>query len=189
MAYEKRSFLSSDRLKLVALEKEHLPKRVEFINDPSVQATLNFDYPTSLSKTEAWLAKNALSSNRVDFTILSTTDGVESIIGFGGYVSFDRVVRKAELYIFIGKEYWSSGFGKEAYKLITNYGFLELGLNRVYGYQLDYNIKALNSVKSIGWSEEGLLREDVFSHGKLKNRLVVSILRKEWMENKTYDDV
>ena len=186
MKFSDRKILEGSRINLIPLETKHLEKRVEFINDPSVQATLNFDYPSSIARTEAWFSKNVLALNRVDFAIECKNGGVA---GFGGYLNVDKVVRKAELYIFIGKNFWSGGYGRDAYKLITNYGFIELGLNRVYGYQLGNNHKANNSVKKIGWSVEGFLREDIFSHGEIKGRSVVSILHSEWIDNPVYDEV
>lgn len=186
MNIRERQILKGSRVILVPLEKKHLCKRVEYINDPEIQDTLNFDYPTSLAKTEAWFSKNVLSPNRMDFAIESE-DG--DIVGFGGYVNIDRTVKKAELYIFISKAYWFGGFGREAYKLITNYGFIELGLNRIYAFQLAHNEKAHNSVKKIGWSIEGFLRDDVYSHGELKSRSVAAILRNEWVVNPVYDKV
>lgn len=183
---KKRSILIGDRIKLVALDKSHLPFRVDYINDPVVQQTLNFDFPTSLSKTEAWYSKTCLSSSRVDLTILDIE--TNTVIGFGGYINIDIKTRKAELYIFIGnKDYWSKGFGSEVYKILTNYGFQQLGLNRVYGYQLEGNVKAEKAILKLGWSIEGLLREDISSHGEIKNRNVVSILRNEWIKNSFYD--
>lgn len=183
-----RYFLEGTRIRLCMTEKEHLKKRVDFINDPDVQKTLNYDYPTSLSKTEAWFSKILLDPTRVEFTVIDTKK--DDIIGFCGFINIDRTAKKAELHIFIGdKKYWGNGYGRDAYKLLTNYGFMELGLNRVYGYQLEYNEKAQKAVKTLGWTIEGCLREDVFSHGTVKNRYVVAILKDEWTENKSYDDV
>ncbi|CAM4075348.1 GNAT family N-acetyltransferase [Kerstersia similis] len=186
MTSTQRNILQGSRIKLTPLEKKHLEKRVEYINDEAVQATLNFDYPTSLAKTEAWFSKNLLVSNRMDFAIVDTEGNT---IGFAGYINIDRTTKKAELYIFIGRDFWSGGYGREAYKLLTNYGFIELGLNRVYGYQLGHNHKAHNSVKKIGWSVEGFLKDDVYSHGEIKGRSVVAILRSEWELNPTYDEI
>lgn len=177
--------LKSSRIELVALEREHLKFRVDFINDSDVQSTLNFDYPTSLSKTEAWFSKNCLSSNRFDFTVLDRK--TKKVIGFVGFLDINYKASKAEHYIFIGdKNYWSKGFGGETYKLLTNYAFIELGLNRLYGYQLENNVKAEGCIKKIGWTIEGLLRDDIFSHGVIKSRKVISILRSEWEKNNIY---
>jgi RimJ/RimL family protein N-acetyltransferase len=183
-----RNFLEGSGLRLCLTEKDHLKKRVEFINDPEVQQTLNYDYPTSLSKTEAWFSKVVLDPSRVEFTIIEKAIG--SIVGFCGFINIDRMAKKAEHHIFIGdKQFWGKGYGKEAYKLLTNYGFMELGLNRIYGYHLEYNERAKKTTESIGWTLEGCLREDVFSHGAIKSRFVVAILRGEWAGNEIYDDV
>lgn len=180
--------LKGERVSLALLEREHLKKRVEFLNDPEVQATLNFDYPTSLAKTEAWFAKNVLASNRVDFAFVSTK--TDKVIGFGGFINVEQKVRKAELYIFIGdKEYWGKGFGRDGYKLLVNYGFAEMGLDRIYLHQLAENTRAIKATEALGWQTEGLLRQDIWSHGELKDQYILSILRAEWKNNKDYKSV
>jgi RimJ/RimL family protein N-acetyltransferase len=179
------SLLSGNRMRLVPLEKHHLERRVAFINDDEVQKTLNFDFPTSQAKTEAWFQKTVLSRDRADFAFEKLDD--QSITGFGGLINIDRVLRKAELYIFIGdKAVWGQGYGRDGYKLITNYGFAELGLNKVYLYQLSFNEKAIAATKALGWNVDGLLRRDILSHGEIKDQYILSILRGEWENNKIY---
>jgi RimJ/RimL family protein N-acetyltransferase len=180
--------LKGDRISLVLLEKEHLAKRAEYLNDPKVQKTLNFDFPTSLAKTEAWFSKNVLNANRVDFSFQSIDTG--DVIGFGGLININQKARKAELYIFIGdKACWGKGFGRDGYKLLVNYGFAELGLDRVYLYQLAENSRAIKATEALGWYTEGLLRKDVWSHGELKDQYILSILRSEWENAETYESL
>lgn len=177
--------LQGSRIFLQLLEKEHLRKRVEFLNDIEVQETLNFDYPTSLAKTEAWFSKNVLSGNRVDFTFIRNDDS--AVIGFGGFINIHARAQKAELYIFIGdKSCWGKGYGRDGYKLLVNYGFAELGLERIYLYQLSQNERAIKATTALGWKTEGLLRKDIWSHGELKDQYLLSILREEWEQNEIY---
>ena len=44
-------------------------------------------------------------------------------------------------------------------------------------------------MKKIGWSVEGFVKDDIFSHGEVKGRSVVAILRDEWAGNAVYDEV
>lgn len=177
--------LAGERVSLALVEREHLKKRVEFLNDPEVQATLNFDFPTSLAKTEAWFSKNILVPNRVDFAFVSTE--TSDVIGFGGFINIDQKARKAELYIFVGnKSFWGKGFGRDGYKLLVNYGFAELGLYRIYLYQLAENLRAIKATEALGWYTEGLLRKDIWSHGELKDQYILSILRPEWESSEIY---
>ncbi|WP_161494483.1 GNAT family N-acetyltransferase [Marinobacter salexigens] len=172
-------------MSLQLLERDHLKKRVEFLNDPEVQRTLNFDYPTSLAKTEAWFSKNVLASNRVDFAFTRNED--TAVIGFGGFININAKARKAELYIFVGdKNCWGKGFGRDGYKLLVNYGFAQLGFERIYLYQLAENERAVKATSALGWTTEGFLRKDIWSHGELKDQYVLSILREEWEGNGLY---
>lgn len=180
--------LHGKRISLQLLEREHLRKRVEFLNDPEVQKTLNFDYPTSMAKTEAWFSKNVLATNRVDFAFIRNDDS--RIMGFGGFINLNARVRKSELYIFLGdKSCWGKGFGRDGYKLLVNYGFAELGLDRIYLYQLVENERAVKATAALGWKTEGLLRKDVWSHGEMKDQYLLSILREEWEVSGLYADI
>src|SRR5690625_4181699 len=182
----KRSILTSDRVELVLTEEEHLEKRVAYINDPELQKTLNFDYPTSLSKTKKWFDKTLLDNTRVDFSILDREN--KEMIGFCGFLNIEVPVMKAEVYIAIGdKDYWGKGYGREANKLLHNYGFIELGLNRIYGFQLTHNKKIGKNAKALGKKVEAHLRDSIYSHGELKDQYLVAILRSEWESNEVYD--
>lgn len=171
--------LRGKKVYLKLIEEQDLEKRAEWINDPVIQDTLNYDVPTSLSKTKAWFHKIQLDSSRREFSVF-TVDGDE-YIGFCGLFNIQVPVMKAELHCVIGnRDYQSGGYGTEAYSLFQDFGFEELGLNRIYGYQLGHNAAAHRVVEKLGWKREGLLRNDLFSHGKLKDRYVVAIIREDW---------
>ena len=181
-----RKILSGNKICFRLVEKEDLISRVEWINDPSVQEGLHFDYPTSLARTQKWFETIVMNKTRVDFSIFLLESN--EYIGFCGLRNIDHLVKKAGLYMVIGnKAYWGSGYGTEAYKLLTNYGFLELGLNRIYGYQNTDNHAAFNSTQKIGWKKEGTLRADLFAHGKVNDINVVAILKEDWEANPCYD--
>lgn len=174
--------LKGEKIYLKPVEKCELQKRAEWVNDPEVQATLNFvHYPVSLARMEKWFDNILYDLSRRDFSVYTIKRN--EYIGFCGFINIDNLVMKAELYVTIGKkEYWNGGYGTDTYKTIMKYGFIELGLNKIYGYQLEKNIGAHKVVQKLGWQRDGLLRHDIFSHGKIKNRYVVSILREDWLE-------
>lgn len=180
---KEKSMLRGEKVYLKLIEEKDLEKRVEWINDPQIQNTLNYDIPTSLSKTRAWFQKILLDNSRREFSIFTVKD--DEYIGFCGLFDIKIPVMKAELHCVIGnKAYQSGGYGTEAYSLLQDYGFEELGLNRIYGYQLEHNAAAHGVVEYLGWKREGLLRNDLFSHGKLKNRYIVAITREDWEKRK-----
>ena len=181
-----RRILSGHKIYLRLIEQGDLAKRVEWINDPAVQATLNFDYPTSLARTQKWFEAIVPDKTRLDFSIC--LPGSQEYIGIGGIVNINHLSKKAELYVSIGnRDYWGRGSATETIILLTNYGFIELGLNRLYGFYNADNGKTSHITQKIGWKHEGTFRQDLVSHGKIHDRNVVAILKSEWENNPDYD--
>lgn len=172
--------LKGKKVYLKLFEENDIPNRVKWINDPDIQYTLNYDIPTSVSKTKRWFDNMVMNPSRREFSVF-TVDG-DKHIGFCGLINIEIPVMKAELHCVIGeKDYWSGGYGTEVYKLLQNYGFMELGLNKIYGFQLLHNFGAHRVVEKLGWIREGLLRQDTYSHGTVKDVYIVSIIRKDWL--------
>ncbi len=174
------NLLHGEKVYLKLFEEEDIPNKVRWINDPEIQFTLNYDLPTSVSKTKRWFANMVTDPSRREFSIFTVKDNKH--IGFCGLFNIEVPAMKAELHCVIGeKEYWSGGYGTEAYKLLDEFGFVELGLNKIYGYQLLHNYGAHRVVEKLGWQRDGLLREETYSHGTIKDVYVVSLLRKDWL--------
>lgn len=172
--------LSGEKVCLKLVEFDDIPNRVKWINDPEIQNTLMYDVPTSIAKTMEWYKRTIMDHTRREFSIF-TKEGKN--IGFCGLINYDLRFNKAELHCVIGdKSYWSGGYGTEAYKLLMEYGFEELGLNKIYGYQLLHNFGAHRVVEKLGWKREGLLREEIWGHGKLWDVYYVGILRSDWIK-------
>lgn len=173
-------YLQGEKVHLRLMEEEDLCRRVEWINNPDIQNTLNYDIPTSYAKTRAWFQRILMDPSRREFSIFTADEN--EYIGFCGLLHIETPVMRAELHCVIGNQsFQRGGYGTEAYRLLMDYGFEELGLNRIYGYQLTHNAPAHHVVEKLGWKREGLLRQDVFSHGKLHDRYIVAITREDWM--------
>ncbi len=181
-----RRILNGNKVYFKLIEAEDLKKRVVWLNDPDVQKTLHYDFPTSLARTKKWFDGIVLDRTRVEFSVFDLRS--DEHIGFCGLLGIDVRVRKAEFHAAVGeKKFWGGGYGTEIYKLLVNYGFLELGLNRIYGYQNIDNEAAYHVVSKLGWKKEGTFRQDLFAHGRLYDRNVVAILRHEWESCSEYD--
>jgi len=177
------SLLRGKKIYLKLIEEVDLEKRVQWINDPEIQDTLNYDVPTSLAKTKAWFNKILLDNSRREFSIYTVEN--DEYIGFCGLFNIQVPLMKAELHSVIGnKEFHGGGYGTDTYKVLMDYGFTELGLNKIYGYQLLHNSAAHRVVEKLGWKRDGLLRQDVLSHGEIKDRYIVSVLKDDWKQLK-----
>ncbi len=173
--------LLGDRIYLRLMEEKDIPYKVKWINDPDVRRTLNFDYPISEIGTKQWLNKVVLDGSRKDFIVYLIEN--DKPIGYAGFLNIDLRASKAEIYIGIGeKKYWGKGLAQEITAVQLEYGFSELGLNKLYIYSWVDNKKMIFIYEKFGFKGEGILRQDVFSHGEFRDRVVMGLLREEYLK-------
>ena len=165
------------RITVRKFEKADIPLKVAWVNDPANNAFLHYDLPLEIGKTERWFINNEGRADRFDGII--EADGVP--VGLIGLLSIDGKNGKAEYYVMMGDVgYKGRGIAKEASRQLLDYGFNELGLNRVYLYTETGNVAAQRLFEQLGFIKEGCLRDDIVSHGKPADRFVYGILREEW---------
>ena len=159
------------------LLKDDLPIRVEWMNNPKVYSSMHFDVPILLENTFKWFEDNLEKSNRLDITILDK----DEIVAFGGYTSIDSKVRKAETYLFANPIKQHRGIGTKAKMLMCQYGFEELGLNKLYFVANEDNYPIIRVNEKCGYIQEGRLRREyVASDGTLKDMLYYGLLKEDW---------
>ncbi len=171
-----------DGIYLRLMEERDIKHKVKWLNDPEVRHTLNFSEVSEVS-TKQWLNKVALDTTRKDF-IACVTESHEPI-GYCGFMNINLRDSKVETYMGIGnKEFWGKGYGEEIKKLLVEYAFEELGVNRVYSYVWPNNKGMIKINQNLGLKIEGHLRQDVFSHGVYRDRLLMSILKEDYFKSK-----
>ena len=157
--------------------KEDIYRKVEWLNKHENNLYLHYELPLDTEKTERWFLKNHDRKDRYDSII--EMDGIPC--GLIGLLSIDRINLKAELYIAIGDTTMKGkGISTQACKLLLQYAFAKLGLNRVYLYTETGNLAAQRLFEKIGFLKEGCIRQDVLSHGKYADRFVYGLLKEDY---------
>ena len=176
--------LYGKRIRLRAIEKEDLPRFVIWLNDPEVRRNLQLFQPLSLAQEEEWF-KEILQRPVEEQPLvieIKTAEGWQAA-GNVGLFSIRNADRAAEIGIFIGeKTFWGQGYGTESMRLMLQYGFKELNLNRIYLRVYETNLRGISSYEKAGFKQEGRLRQDRFMDGKYIDVLLMSVLRSEWKE-------
>lgn len=168
-----------EKIYLRLMENEDVPYKVKWVNDPEVRRTLNFEYPISEIGTRKWLNQVAGNSSRKDFIVCDKENNQP--IGYCGLIGIDIKTRKAESYMGIGElSYHGKGIGYDIRKTLLDYAFDELNLNKVFAYVWEQNTAMKNLNEKVGFQVEGLLREDIMSHGERRNRYYMGLLKSEY---------
>jgi len=156
---------NGENVLLRRLEESDLEHRVRWVNDPEVNRTLMFDWPLSLSETREWFRGTLFDRGRWDFTIVERATGRP--VGMTGLINLDRRHGHAQFYVTIGeKPAWNRGYAGETVRLVLDFAFVELGLNKVYLYTLDDNDRARALYERSGFRPEAVMRSHFFIHGR-----------------------
>ena len=163
-------------IKLRPFTRADIPDKIRWINDPRVNRYLHYELPLEREKTERWFDSVKDRTDRYDAVIEAEGRACGTI----GLLSIDRKSGKAELYVALGEpELGGRGIASKACRLLLDYAFEVLDLNRVYLFTETENLPAQRLFERIGFRKEGCLRQEILSHGVLADRFVYGILREE----------
>lgn len=172
--------LQGKRIYLSALEREDCRKLYEeFEYDFNAPAeTLNIGF--SVENSDKWFEEiQSLQGNTNVRLGIFLNDG--TVIGDVALQNIDRENRKCDIGMGINKlEHRCKGYGKEAVTLMLDYGFDQLGLERIEANTLSLNISAQKSLEKLGFTLEGIQRKAVYIFGKKADRYMYAILKEEF---------
>jgi diamine N-acetyltransferase len=163
-----RPFAESD------LELVHFGK-----NNALVRETLFLAAPLTLEQIKAEMSSWSSSKEIVLFTICSRES--DKPVGQTAFVRIDYVSRAGVFYLALyDPEEWSRGYGGEASRMMVDYGFDILNLNRIQLHVSCENDHAVAAYKKTGYAIEGTLRQAMYHHNRYVDFYVMSILRQEY---------
>lgn len=141
------------------------------------------DTDAAFPRTIEAVRENEKSGGRepgaMEFRLRTLTE--DRLIGFVALHSIEWNNRAALLAIGIGDpDYRNRGYGSDALRLILNYAFNELNLDRVGLDVISYNAPAIRAYEKAGFIREGAMRGAVLRDGHRYDRIIMGILREEW---------
>jgi ribosomal-protein-alanine N-acetyltransferase len=178
-------FIIGEKIYLRGLEKNDLIGNMfQWANDNEVTYYMFMgDRPNSLEKLEKEYDEIINSNNNVVFAIIEKKN--DTHIGNTGLYQINWISRAAELRIIIGeKEFWNKRYGTEATKLIVEYGFEKLNLNKVWLGVNAEHIGAVKAYENAGFVREGILRREIYRNGRYYDAIRMSILGEEYSAHK-----
>jgi RimJ/RimL family protein N-acetyltransferase len=169
------------KVRLRPIEESDLALMVQWFNDPEIaQLVGGWDFPISLAQQKEWY-RSSLSDRRTQRWIIEDFEG--NPLGLTGLWDIDWHNRQALNAVKLGNtDMRGKGYGTDVIMTVMAYSFFQVGLNRLWGEIIDYNIGSYMAyVKNCGWKVEGKLRESVFRDGVYHDQYRVAILKDEFI--------
>jgi len=177
----RRAFLANDSVYIRPLHKKDITSKIYLDNimDQEVQFyTLSGRYPQSeMSIEDYW--SNVKPPHHLVFAICDseTSDYVGNIS-----LRVDYEFQTAEFGRMLFKEYQDRNYSVEAMKLIMEYAFEQLNMEKLWG--AGGNPRSLPSLYKLGFQYEGCQRSHYVFKGKRRDLFYVGMLRDEYFEVK-----
>ena len=164
-------------MKIRRLQKDDLQTRVDWMNNPKVYGSMHFEIPVVMENTLRWFENNQSNDRRAD---VAFTNEEDKLVAFGGITGINLDLKMGELYVFVCPTIQSKGLGTEATRLLCEYCFAELGLNKIYLETNDDNFAAQKVYEKVGFMLEGRKRQEyIRKDGTLGERLYYGLLKCE----------
>lgn len=180
----KNPFIVGEKVFLRAVEREDAELLMQCNNHPEVRYPFFIAFPVNIYQTSKEIEKLYESREYIPFIICEKTTGRG--VGITAFHRVDLVSRAAIYSIRIADSAdWGRGFGSEVNRLMIEYGFEQLNLNRIQLHVYEGNSRALKSYEKAGFVKEGLLRQAMYHNDEYCNFHVMGLLREEYYSKKT----
>jgi [ribosomal protein S5]-alanine N-acetyltransferase len=155
---------------------------LDWINDTNVIRYLDSGhFPLSREQLRQYVVSAHQSKDVVFFAVVETNS--DKHIGNVKIGPIDWVNRCAEFGRLIGpNSSRGMGIGQEITKLILEYGFLTLNLNKITAGAVADNISSIKSNEKAGLVVEGVLKEQIFSEGSYKDAVRLGITKTRFLQ-------
>ncbi len=164
------------------LEKTDIQTTQRWINDPLISDIMGYLPVMSYENQINWYDNFKDDNTRFIFAICKLSNNEH--IGNVGLGKINYISRHCMFNIFIAdNSYKSKGIGTEATKLILEFAFNRLNMNKVYLQTSERFIEANKMYQKIGFKKEGVLREHYYSNGNYEDKVIYSILKREYNDN------
>jgi len=150
------------------------------VGDDRVTAWLSFDSQTR-DQAQVMLAgvlERAQTQDRSEYYLGITELDEGPLVGFARLARSG--VQAGKLGYAVHADYWRRGYGRDAARTLTSFGFRQLGLHRISAAVGPDNRASLQLLKTLGFVYEGRLRDHVHTNGAWRDSVLYSALEREW---------
>lgn len=175
--------IKGDYIGLRAVERQDLELLRDWRNIEEFRKNFREVRELSLTDQEKWFDSLQQSKHfNYMFSIVNLKNN--ELIGAAGLLYINWVIRSADFSFYIGKDQIYTDDSKislESAKLLIDYGFNNLNLNKIWMELYEFDHKKLEFFRqNFNFKQDGLLRDNCFEGGRYWNSHIISLLKEEY---------
>lgn len=170
------------RIYLRAFEPDDYLLISKWRNDPEITKLLGGNhYFISQARDRNWVEEKSIKDNTNLYLAICLLDN-NDMIGYFSVTNIDLRNLKVDLggMIIGDKSLWGKGYAKETFIAVVDYLFAQYPIHKITNYMLEEHKVTVKMTESIGFTYDGIKRDDIFKNGEFKSVLIYSMLRDEY---------
>lgn len=174
--------IKGKKVYLTTIEQEDLEQLRHWRNLPDFRKHFREYREISGTMQKNWF-EHVVNRDNTTIMFAIHMNETDELVGCCGLCYINWIHRHSDLSLYIGKDEAyidDEGIAEESCKLLFDYGFGELGLNKIWTEIYEFDNKKLALYKKFGFHEDGFLRKQYFYEGKWWGSYLLSLLNGEY---------
>jgi RimJ/RimL family protein N-acetyltransferase len=172
----RQSIITGERIYLSTFQVEDVPTLTRWFSQLDVTAFIGMQGTAYTLEQEQQWYENYVKQSHTERHFAVIDAHTHQLIGNVSLMDIRQVHQRAELGIVIGERaYWSKGYGREAIKLMCQYGVAFLNLQTIYLWHVSYNVRGRISYEAAGFVETGRIPESRLFNGVRYDDVVMTL--------------
>lgn len=171
--------LESKRIYLRPVQEVDASIMLEMTREEEIRYMTGTKADFTLEQIQAHINQVNNDSSRYDFAICLKEN--DQTIGELSVLDIDENDKKAGFRItMFSIELTGKGYGTEAIKIVLQFVFEKLHLNRLQLEVFSHNLRGIRAYEKVGFVKEGVLRESLYYNGNYSDEIIMAILKSEY---------
>lgn len=175
--------IEGGKIFLTKIDESHLPDMYEYSSDPEFYKHMEMGPHKSINETKQYFKKlqKYVEDGALYWSIISKESN--KMIGTIGIRKINWEILSAEIGIGISPKYWYTGIAFEVLYLVFDYCLNKLNFKFIYNTTSLHNKSALKLSRTLGFTNEKVLKDFYISANKTKYDGIYAELSKESFNN------